>query len=238
MLWSTFGVCMRPAYLSLPCGSVGFDSRESCFIPVQMANVGGAGAGGEPPAPVAPPWPPSHPVAALSEFTPVPHRGYICLDSLPGERRQVVTHTVTLETIDVQESETPWSIVFDDDGYGELLNDSFDPPGVIVLEERFKFQLWCDSRGLHYIVSGLSLAPTVVQLAAFCEKWMEVQVSLLWGHSRSRHTLMAVYFRWHRFGSRVFISMTSLYEQLGLQQFNGRAWRWTQGCRRWDSWLA
>lgn len=156
----------------------------------------------------------------------------------PDERRQVVTHTVTLETIDVQESETPWSIVFDDDGYGALLNDSFDPPGVIVLEERFKFQLWCDSRGLHYIVSGLSLAPTVVKLSAFCEKWMQVQVSLLWGHSRSRHTLTAVYFRWHRFGSRVFISMTSLYEQLGLQQFNGRAWRWTQGCRRWDSWLA
>lgn len=151
---------------------------------------------------------------------------------------QIVTHSITLEILKLEETGSAWQLVFGDDGFGALINEATDPARVELLEDRLKYQLWVDDGGMHYIISGIALAPTIVQLAAFREKWVEVQLSLCWGASRSNHTLTAVFFKWHRFGARLFVSMTSLYAELGLQQFNGRAWRWTQGCKRWGAWLA
>lgn len=175
-------------------------------------------------------------IASTSELAPLPHVGFVALDTLPSGR-QVVTHSATIETLEVESAPQPWSIMFDDDGFGALINDGFDPPKVDLLEDRFKFQLWADAAGEHYIVSGSDVAPTIVRLGTFPEKWVEVQLAFAWGASRTRHELTAVLFKWHRYGSRLFISLTDLYQELGLQQFNGRAWRWTQGCKKWDVWL-
>lgn len=173
---------------------------------------------------------------ATSELSPLPHAGFVSLDTLPTGK-QIVTHTATVEWIDLECAPVPWSIVFDEDGFGALINDGYDPPKVELLEDRFNFQLWADDSGDRYVVSFCSTSPTIVHLAAMREKWVEVRLAFSWGASRSRHELTAVCFKWHRFGSRIFISLTDLYQELGLQQFNGRTWRWTQGCKKWDSWL-
>lgn len=167
-------------------------------------------------------------IASTSELDPLPHVGFVALDTLPSGR-QIVTHSATIETLEVECAPQRWSILFDDDGFGALINDGFDPPKVDLLEGRFKFQLWADAAEEHYIVSGSDVAPTIVRLGTFRETWVEVQLAFAWGASRTRHELTAVLFKWHRYGSRLFISLTDLYQELGLQQFNGRAWRWKQG---------
>lgn len=202
-------------------------ASSSSAAPAASGAASSSGAGADPP-PVA--------AASVCELSPAPHRGDLFLDDMP-DGSQVLTHRVTLERVELPAGPVRWSLVFGDDGFAALVTDE-DPPRVELAEDKLKFHVYTNSAGDLFFVTGACLPSDVVHLRSFKEKWVEVSLTMPWGASGATHTLTAVMFRWHRYGSRVFVSMTSLYNELGLTQFNGQPWRWTQGCKRWDAWLA
>ena len=131
-----------------------------------------------------------------------------------------------------------WQLHFDDAGFGCCIAN--DPSrGPVCVEDLFTKMVFLSTGGT-YLVADKAFPERAIDLSTFAAKHEELTLVLLIGPSKSKKTLDAALVRWPRPpNGRLLISLTSCYHELGLDQFNGQAWRWIfSGFKKWETHLA
>lgn len=117
---------------------------------------------------------------------------------------------------------------FSEDGFGALVSDD---PGVepMVVEDCLRISVWRSLDGRQFIVADSGPGKgSKVDLHAFHARYADATASLAVGDAAKTSRLQIWFLAWCREPScRCLISAKSLYEELGLDQFDRRWWRWS-----------
>lgn len=154
-----------------------------------------------------------------------PHTGTIFLDVVDG--LATVTNIVTCERQDLPPSQQ-WEMTYDEDGFAFCVGSQ---GAVIAVEDLMQFEVY-DAAGKGAIILGRveEASGQKVVLDVLKTKFYEIDASFPVGCTKAKKTLGGVVLRWPRApAAKVLWNCTVLYEQLGLSQFGGQAWRWTAG---------
>ena len=165
----------------------------------------------------------------------LPHRGFLYLDDL-HDSSQIATHTLTSERRALPTS-TRWQLVFDDDGFGCFLADDNDTD-PIPADDMFMKAVFAD--GSRMFVCDQAHPESAIDLSIFSAKHDELDVEIFVGPSKSRKTFESALLRLPRQpNGRVMASLRPSYQEFGLDQLNGKSWRWIySGLKLWQEHLA
>lgn len=180
-----------------------------------------------------------HAPALNVEVAGMPHRGQLFIDVSPtGE--QVLTHMATHEHATLPPSAGSWSLMLDEGGFAAVVSDD-DSQDPICAEELLNMTAWQSDPGEKYVVAERgAMKGATVKWAAIQSKHSEVELGLRVGVRNAKVLLKAWALKWPRPpAGRLYVSLKSLCEVLGLDQFNHQWWRWSwAGMPRWQKRLS
>ena len=130
---------------------------------------------------------------------------------------------------------------FDSDGFASATvhdKDGVEMPDrdIVYAEDVLQWSLWSLPNGSKLVSQVRSDgANHDINLDDFGQEYTSSTLSIDYGPSAKTCKFDVAYFRWHRGGNRVFISVGDLYENLNLKQFGGASSRWIwNGIPRWE----
>lgn len=165
----------------------------------------------------------------------LPHEGWAFCDR-DSSGQQVVTHILTGERQNLPPGAT-WLLEMTD-GFGCCLpgDASMEP---LCVEDLLKQSVYTTPIG-EFLVVDSRQPQEAVNLTAFATKYMEASLVLKVGTAKATQVFDIAQVRWARQpGARIFVSLKSCYERMGLSQFGGQSWRWVfAGTKNWRNRLS
>lgn len=166
-----------------------------------------------------------------------PHEGVAFVDeTAPGAF--ALTRTLTLERQVL--SPGSWSAMYNPEGYGCLVAAAPQgDPAVLPMEEVLDKRLFLKDDGEKVVLDRRPAAgQPQLSLDIMAQRFRHAALELLYGPMRVMTKLQAFVFTWPRQGSKVLISLQSVYSTLGLVSFKSEwsKWAWT-GSKRWGRFL-
>jgi hypothetical protein len=167
----------------------------------------------------------------------LPHKDRVHLDVLASEGKSVITHLLTHEQREYEGLD--WYLLFDDDGYGVLCNDTLETHEC--LEEIFVKQVLygTDQSDTILLTHGVGL-PKEVSLVDHLRAFTEVAVSVrvVEGALAEVLEIGVFYVRSPRLGQHLFWNTSDVYKTLQLTSYGGYPSCWAYNSKTsWSKYL-
>lgn len=156
-----------------------------------------------------------------------PHKDKVHCDWSEPEQQWIVSHLDTHERRAL--SDGSWAIAWDDDGFGYLVDTEAEggdeEADETPLEAWLRYQLAATDDGRLAVIETAS--PKSHEFVdSMSLQYREYKIGLKLGATQKVHTFASAFFRRHRVGFQIFLSLASLYTMLGFTMLGGVASRW------------
>lgn len=165
-----------------------------------------------------------------------------CFLHTPAVGPSVLTFAAIFKHVVLPELASPqhWELIFDDEGVAMVTERPPPATGeqrILFAEDLFDLEVYQrqDGGACACLVQGASQGSACGPCFAFSRKFPDATLSIHVGTLRMACKVDLAIFRWPRAsGARVYLSLKSAYNVMGLSQFNGQSWLWVfSGMKRW-----